>query len=208
VSSFPPKRRTHTGTMQAADVDLTPIMCLFIILVPLLLLTAVFERLAALKVNLPQASTLEETEKPPQPSGVVELRVLIQETGFVMDGTLSHEPSGAEKDTYQDVRYEIPLVNGQFDLPALQVLLKDLKQQYPRHEEVVLLVEDKISYDTIVQTMDACREEYVLEDGEKAARPIFPRVVLSEPFDEEDTVLEGLREGTRQIDRELGITEP
>ncbi len=205
MSSFPPRRKTHSGQMQTADVDLTPIMCLFIILVPLLLLTAVFERLSALKVNLPQASTMEETDKPQEPTGIIEIQVLIQETGFAVEGTLSHDPSGKEKDTYEDIRYEVPLDNGQYDLPRLQVLLKDLKKQYPKHEEVILLVDDIISYDTIVQTMDTCREEFLLEDDVKKSRPIFPLVVLSESFDEEDTVLEGLREGTRQIDRELGI---
>jgi len=190
--------------MQAADVDLTPIMCLFIILVPLLLLTAVFERLSALKVNLPQASTLEEPDKPKEPTGVVELQVLLQEAGLAVEGTLSHDASGKEKDLYEDFRYEIPLVNGAYDLPKLQIILKNLKQQYPKHEEVVLLVEDKVSYDTIVQTMDTCREEYFLEDGEKKKNSIFPAVVLSETFDEAKG-FEGLREGTRAIDRELGL---
>lgn len=204
MRSFPPSRKTFTGQIQTADVDLTPIMCLFIILVPLLLLTAVFERLAALQVRLPQASTLETREKPPVPSGVVELRVLVQETGLAVEGTLSHEPSGQEMDLYQDIRYEIPLVDGRYDLPALQTILKDLKRDYPRHEEVVLLVDDAVSYDTIVQTMDTCREEFLFENDEKIRRPIFPVVVLSEPFSEEKG-FEGLREGTRAIDRELGL---
>jgi len=205
VRSFPPRRKTFTGQMQAADVDLTPIMCLFIILVPLLLLTAVFERLAALKVGLPQASTLEAQEKPREPSGIVELRVLLQETGLSVEGTLSHDASGKEMDLYQDIRYEVPLVDdGRYDLPNLQVILKDLKRQYPKHEEVVLLVEDGVSYDTIVHTMDTCREEFFLHDGEKKRNPLFPAVVLSESFSEEKG-FEGLREGTRTIDRELGL---
>jgi biopolymer transport protein ExbD len=179
-------------------------MCLFMILVPLLLVTAVFERVTALKVNLPQASTLEEPEKPKEPTGVVELQVLLQETGMSVQGTLSHDPSGKEKDIYEDFRYDIPLTNGEYDLPKLQEILKGMKQQYPKHEEVVLLVEDRISFDSIVQCMDTCREEFFLEDGEKKRNPIFPSVVLSESFSEEKG-FEGVREGTRQIDRELGI---
>jgi len=204
VRSFPHRRKTFTGQIRTADVDLTPIMCLFIILVPLLLLTAVFERLAALKVSLPAASTLEAREKAPEPSGVVELQVLLQKTGLAVEGTLSHDPSGKERDLYETFRYEIPLRDGSYDLPRLQTILKDLKQQYPRHEEVVLLVDDEVAYDTIVQTMDTCREEYRLEEGEKTAVPLFPAVVLSEPFSEEKG-FEGLREGTRAIDRELGL---
>jgi len=190
--------------VHAADVDLTPIMCLFVILVPMLLLTAVFEQLAALKVRLPQASTLEALDKPREPSGIVELRVLVQEAGLAVEGTLSHEPSGREMDLYRDFRYEIPLVDGRYDMPTLQNVLKDIKGRYPKHEEAVLLVEDAVSYDTIVQTMDTCREEFFLEDGEKRRRSLFPAVVLSEAFAEEKG-FEGLREGTRAIDRELGL---
>lgn len=204
MRSFPTRRKTFTGQMRVADVDLTPIMCLFIILVPLLLLTAVFERLAALKVALPRASTLEETDTPPEPTGIVELRVLLQEAGLAVEGTLSHEPSGEEKALYETFRHDLPLNNGSYDLPGLQTLLKALKQQYPRHEEVVLLVDDEVSYDAIVQAMDTCREAYYLEDGERKKAPIFPAVVLSEPFSEENG-FEGLREGTRAIDRELGL---
>jgi biopolymer transport protein ExbD len=204
VRSFPPRRKMHTGQVQDADVELTPLMCLFMILVPLLLVTAVFERVTALKVNLPQSSTLEETEKPKEPTGVVELQVLLQEGGLSVLGTLSHDPSGKEKEIYEDFRYDIPLANGEYDLPKLQEILKDIKQRYPKHEEVVLLVEDRVSYDAIVQCMDTCREEFFLEDGEKKRNPIFPSVVLSESFSEEKG-FEGVREGTREIDRQMGI---
>jgi len=187
-----------------AEVDLTPIMCLFIILVPLLLLTAVFEKLSALKVNLPMASTLETTEKPERkPSGIVELRLYVEEGGLKLEGTLSHNPSGEEKETYEDFRYDIPLKNERYDFPLLQKYLLDLKKEYPKHETIVLLVQDKIPYDTIVQAMDTCREENYEEQGERMTRPLFPTISLSEVFDEEKG-FEGIREGTRAIDKKLG----
>ena len=199
-------RKTRTREVLTADVDLTPIMCLFIILVPLLLLSAVFERLAALQVHLPEASTIEETDKPAEgPTGIVELRLLLKEDGLELQGTLSHDPSGKEKEVYEDIRYDFPLLQGNlYDLEGLQRALRDLKRQYPRHEEIVFLVDDKVSYDVIVQAMDACRQEFVLEDGEKRSLPLFPQIALSEAFSEEKG-FEGLREGTRQIDQKLGI---
>ena len=200
------KRRSLTsGAAQSADVDLTPIMCLFIILVPLLLLTAVFEKLSALKVNLPQASTLEVADKSPEkPSGIIEIRLLIQEEGLGLEGTLSHDPAGREKETYEDFRYEIPLKGDRYDFPQLQKILKGLKQEYPRHEEVIFLVEDKVAYDIIVQAMDTCREENYLEDGERKSRALFPTIALSEKLDEEKG-FDGIREGTREINKKLGI---
>jgi len=187
-----------------AEVDLTPIMCLFIILVPLLLLTAVFEKLSALKVNLPMASTLEMEEKPEEvPSGIIELRLLVQEEGLRLEGTTSHDPSGKEKEVYEDFRYEIPMKHERYDFPQLQRLLVGLKKEYPKHEEIVFLVQDKIPYDTIVQAMDTCREDNYEEEGERMSHPLFPTISLSEVFDEEKG-FEGIREGTREIDKKLG----
>ena len=198
-------RKTRTREVLTADVDLTPIMCLFIILVPLLLLSAVFERLAALQVHLPEASTIEETEKPKEgPTGIIELRLLLKQDGLELEGTLSHDPSGKEKEVYEDIHYDFPLQGDSYDLEGLQRALRDLKRQYPRHEEIVFLVDDKVSYDVIVQAMDACRQEFILQEGEKRSIPLFPKIALSEAFSEEKG-FEGLREGTRQIDQKLGI---
>ncbi len=189
----------------SADVDLTPVMCLFIILVPLLLLSAVFERLSALQVKLPEASTLENTgESKKDPTGIVELRLLLREDGIALEGTLSHDPSGAEKETYEDILYDFPVQGDRYDMEGLQKSLLGLKREYPRHEAIVFLVDDKVSYDLIVQAMDACRQYYTVKDGEKQSFSLFPEIALSEAFSEEKG-FEGLREGTREIDRKLGI---
>jgi biopolymer transport protein ExbD len=181
-------------------------MCLFIILVPLLLVSAVFERLAALQVHLPEASSIEEAEEDDkeEPSGIVELRLLVKEDGLGLEATLSHDPSGEEKEIYEDIRYDFPMEGDRYDLQKLLETLQDLKKQYPRHEQIVFLVDDKVSYDVIVQAMDTCRREYYVEEGKKKSRPLFPEVALSETFSEEKG-FEGLREGTREIDKKLGI---
>ena len=199
------KRKTLTREVLAADVDLTPIMCLFIILVPLLLLSAVFERLSALQVHLPEASTIEETEKSEEgPTGIVELRLLVKVDGLGLEGTLSHDPAGKEKELYEDMGYDFPMQGDLYDLDKLRETLRDLKGKYPRHEQIVFLVDDKVSYDIIVQAMDTCRLDYYVEEGRKRSRPLFPEIALSEPFSEEGN-FEGLRKGTREIDTKLGI---
>jgi biopolymer transport protein ExbD len=199
------KRKTSTREVLTADVDLTPIMCLFIILVPLLLLSAVFERLSALQVHLPEASTIEETEKPEEgPTGIVELRLLVKVDGLGLEGTLSHDPGGKEKELYEDIRYDFPMQGDLYDLDKLREILRELKGKYPRQEQIVFLVDDKVSYDIIVQAMDTCRLDYYVEEGRRRSRPLFPEIALSEPFSEEGD-FEGLRKGTREIDTKLGI---
>ncbi len=205
MKSFTGRGRRSSGQAETAEVDLTPIMCLFIILVPLLLLTAVFEKLSALRLSLPMASSFEATEEPREdPSGIIELRLLVQKGSLELNGTISHDKYGKEKETYEDIRHELPAVEGTYDLGGLQKLLKGLKQEHPRHEDIVFLVDDMVSYDVIVQAMDTCREEILLEGGKRKSRPLFPNISLSEAFSEEGNY-EGIRKGTRAIDKKMGI---
>jgi hypothetical protein len=165
----------------------------------------VFERLAALKTHLPQASAVGVEGKPErQPTGIVELRVFLQENGIRLEGTLSHTPDGKEKELYEDVQYDIPLKGEEYDLDRLRQILLSFKQQYPRHDEIVLMVDDTIPYDVIVQTMDTCREEVFEEQGQVRRNTLFPRIALSEAFDESKG-FDGIRKGTGELDKKLGI---
>jgi biopolymer transport protein ExbD len=200
-------RRYKQREVAATNVDLVPMMCLLCILIPMLLVTAVFEHLAALRTHLPQASTIAgtgEAKTEHKPTGIVELRVAIHDNGLRLEATLSHTPNAREKDTYEDIQYDIPLKGEEYDLDRLRQILLSLKQQYPRHEEIVLMIDDTIPYDTIVQAMDTCREEVSAEQGETKRRILFPNIALSEAF-EETSGFEGIRKGTGEIDKKLGI---
>ena len=199
------QKRSAIRTVIPADVDLTPIMSLFIILVPLLLVAAVFEQLAALKVHLPAASTIVEDDQPiKQATGIVELRLLITDKGLGVRATLSHDDSGKEMETYKDIQYEIPIKDDQYDVEKMQRILIDLKRQYPRHEDIVFIIDDIVAYDVIVQVMDACKEEIFLEAGQRKEKLLFPAIALSDAFSEA-AGFEGLRKGTQEIDKKLGI---
>ncbi|MEW6442683.1 MAG: biopolymer transporter ExbD [bacterium] len=202
----PAAKRVTLREVRSANVDLTPVMSLFIILVPLLLVTAVFERMAAVKTYLPEASTLaaQPDKEKKLPTGMVEIRLLLREDGLELEATLSHDPDGKEKETYEDTRYSFPVEADQYPLGELQKVLKNLKHDYPRQEEIVFLVADGVTYDVIVQAMDTAREEIYEENGQKSSRPLFPTISLSEPF-REDGVFEGLREGTKELNETLGI---
>ena len=202
-------RRSRQRAPVDANVDLVPMMCLLCILIPMLLVTAVFERVAALNTHLPTASTLGGGEpgakKPDRPvTGIVELRVFVRGTGFRVEATLSHDENGKEKDTYEDVLYDLPVQGQEYDVESLRQVLRSLKQRYPRHEEVILLIDDAIPYDVIVQAMDTCREEVYEERGEIVRHVFFPNIALSESFDESKGY-EGIRRGTREIDKQMGL---
>jgi len=200
------RKTIKARAVHSANVDLIPFMCLLMILIPPLLTGIVFERLASVQARLPEASTLapEPGQESKEPSGIVELRLAIRDDGLDLEATLSHDAHGKEKENYEDVRYSLPLEGDQYSLAEMQRILKNLKHDYPRHEQIVFLIEDGVTYEVIVHAMDAAREEIYEENGQKLTRSLFPAISLSEPF-KEDGVFEGLRKGTREIDQKLRI---
>lgn len=193
-------------TLEEADVNLTPIMCLFIVLVPLLVLEAVFERIATLDIHLPPSSAISEgaVEDEPEKTGIQEIQILLEPEGLVLNATVTHTPQGDALDVYRDESVTIPLKDNNYDLAVLRESVLSLKTRYPKHKKVILVINNTILYDDIIQVMDTCRENVEDEAGLIKREEIFPDVALSEKFDDSDTKLEGLRVGTAGVRKRPG----
>lgn len=188
-------------SLEDVNVDLIPIMSLFVCLIPLLVAEAVFYRVATLDVHLPPASATatEDVEPESEETGVQEILIDLGLEELVVHATLTHNPDGVAYDTYRDESTVVPFVEGAFDLELLSKTLLDLKARYSKHAKVILTISDAVLYDNIIQVMDTCRERIEEENGVRRSRTIFPDVALSEKFDETDTRLEGLRRGTKGL---------
>lgn len=187
-------------SLEDANIDLTPIMSLFVCLIPLLVLEAVFYRVSTIDVHLPPASAIamsdvEDTEE----TGVQEILIDMSTEKLVLHATITHSPEGIAYDPYRDESTVIPFEDGTYDLDLLSRTLLELKGRYPKQARVILMIADSILYDNIIQVMDTCRERVYEEDGVKLTESIFPNVALSEKFDETDTRLQGLRMGTKGL---------
>lgn len=140
---------------------------LMIILIPFLLLSAVFSRTAILNVYLPEATPGERPEKKVAESQHPLLIISILKDGFVLnEGKI--------------VLAALPKAQGLHDFERLSGLLLQLKGQIPQQEEIILLSEPEISYETIIKTMDASREAWVAKDGKKELVSLFPNVSIGE----------------------------
>jgi biopolymer transport protein TolR len=74
----------------------------------------------------------------------------------------------------------IPLKAGKYDYAALTDQLVKIKEQYPSETQVILSADPDVLYDTLVQTMDACRDVVVKSaDGNLERKPLFFDVSLS-----------------------------
>lgn len=129
----------------ADDVNITPVMNLFLVLVPFLLLTAVFVRIAVLELSLPSLSQKSQKPQADPQKPVVVILLAITQKGFELKvPAMRFEP--------------IPLKEDEYQFDQLRRNLDKIKQRYPETEEITIQPADDVLYEIIVKVMDACRE--------------------------------------------------
>ncbi|MCK5325766.1 MAG: biopolymer transporter ExbD [Woeseiaceae bacterium] len=149
-----------------AELNITAFMNLMVILVPFLLITAVFSRLAILELNLPGSSS--EPVDPKEQT--FQLEIIIRDDKIEIG------------DRNQGLLGIYPNSDDGYDYNALSTKLSQLKDRYPDKTEAAILLEQDIAYDTLVQVMDRVRIELeVDEDKESIVRSdLFPDISIGD----------------------------
>jgi len=151
-------RRRQKG---APDLDMTSFMNLMVVLVPFLLITAVFSRMTIVELDLPSARSAAPTE----PTFRVE--VVVREAGLeIMDGA--------------HVIAAIPKVDEAYDLPKLSDYLVAIKREYPEKDDASVLLEPDIMYDDLIQVMDTVRSVEMLDGDQPVRADLFTAISIGD----------------------------
>jgi biopolymer transport protein ExbD len=150
------RRHNH----DTAELNITAFMNLMVILVPFLLITAVFSRLAILELNLPGSST--EAVDPQEQTFQLEIIVRSDkiEVGDRNQGLLGIYPNSED---------------GAYDYEALSGKLSELKAKYPEKTDASIL-----QYDTLVQVMDRVRVEEEAVGLSVVRNDLFPDISIGD----------------------------
>lgn len=146
------------------ELNLTPFLNLMVILIPYLLLSAVFSQVAVLQVSMPSSGggAGPDQNKPP-----LVLEVMVYKTGF----KVADRQTGPLKD--------IPLAaGGDLDYVALNDYLRGVKTQYPAVTEASILLEADTNYEKLIHTMDAVRIVTSEKTGNKYG--LFPDISIGD----------------------------
>ena len=138
------KRRVST----TYEIDVTTFLNLMVVLVPFLLITAVFSRLTIVELNLPSAAG-----GPTNNQDNFRVEVIVREAGMEISNGSAMIAS-------------IPKKDEEYDLESLSELIVELKREYPDQEEASVLMEPQIPYDYLIQVMDVVRSIEVPTDVE------------------------------------------
>ena len=157
-------RRGGRHHIETAELNITAFMNLMVILVPFLLITAVFSRLAILELNLPASSN--EPAKPQELT--FQLEVIVRqnriEVGDRNVGALGIYPNSTTG----------------YDYEALSEKLTEIKESYPDKTDASILLESEIAYDTLVQVMDRVRIAELIEEENIVRKDLFPDISIGD----------------------------
>ena len=166
------RRKSKKSREMNAELNITAFMNLMVVLVPFLLITAVFSQVSILNLNLPTGTSdaLPAEEDPPKA-----LEVVIRADKF----DVLERNSGLLK--------RIPNTEEGYDYKELNAFLQQVKAhpEFNTDTGVTLLMEMETEYDTLIQTMDAVRliereERELDEQGNVIQGELFPNISMGD----------------------------
>lgn len=161
VVSRAARRHRRNG---AEELSVTAFMNLMVVLVPFLLITAVFSRLTILELNLPSSS-----ESVPETPQAISLEIVVREGRIEV----------ADRGT--GLLRAFPDLEGKRDIAGLGRFLADeIKPRFPELAAATILMEPQIPYDTVVQVMDITRVRTVTEGGRMVQQELFPDISIGD----------------------------
>jgi len=158
-------RRHHynTKSKEPPELDITTFLNLMVVLVPFLLITAVFSRITIMELDIP-AGAAGSLDKPK-----VTIEVIVRQDRL-------------ELGNGQGVIARLPNVDGKHDIVKLSDYLQKIKGNYPDKTDATILIEENIEYNQMVRVMDAVRNPQLKQEGSEEVQKValFPDMSLGE----------------------------
>lgn len=125
------------------DVDITPVMNMFIILIPFLISMAVFTQVSILQFSLPPNTGSELDQSGGNPK--LKLTVVVAPDYYAL--------------TYGERMLDsIPSIGGESGSERLKNQIGSLRPTLDIQDETIVAVKDNVSFQRMVEVMDVCRK--------------------------------------------------
>lgn len=158
---FPRRRQLQ----DAVELNITAFMNLMVILVPFLLITAVFSRMTVLQLNLP---SLDEAQKNSQEELDLSLQLIVRENSLdIQDANLG-------------LIRRVERSTGNENWKIFTQVLIEIKTRFPEEQSITLLLEPGISYKTMIEVMDHVRSAEVVQLASLETVELFPDISIGD----------------------------
>jgi len=125
-----------------SDLEIMPLMNLFVALIPMLLISAVFLNVTVIDMKLPTDASADEADSSNRKA--LHLAVTIRDAHFVVEG--------------RSIRKQVVDRNAEDADLQLGRILEDIKAKHPANAEIMLISEARTRYDDIILVMDVARD--------------------------------------------------
>lgn len=161
------KTRRRKALHDTVELNITAFLNLMVVLVPFLLITAVFSRMTILELTLPLpgdgASPNEEIQ--------LELQLLV-------------DPDYLElRDAHLGRIGRFEAQNGAFDMRPLVDVLTQLKSRFPEEQSIALLLNTDVSYRQLIEVMDHVRTVQIVNQATLEEYELFPNIAIGDAPD-------------------------
>lgn len=134
-------RRRNYRKFKEVELDLLPMMNVFIVLIPMLLASAVFLKVTVIDTNVPSSTAAPENTRKEEN---LALAITIKDEYFVVEGRGIEKRVIARADADADAQ--------------LALALADIVTRYPDNEAVMIIPQPRTRYRDIIAVMDISRE--------------------------------------------------
>ncbi len=131
--------------IKEVDINIIPVMNIFLLLIPFLLLTAAFVQLAIVELSLPTLNKNRTQQVQQKPKNLVLILLSVKEKGFQLK-------------SYGFKFQPVDKINKKYNYAKMVEQLKQIKNKHPQAEDIIISPEAKVKYDIIIKVMDRCRE--------------------------------------------------
>jgi len=162
------RRRYRTKGAVVPELDITTFLNLMVVLVPFLLITAVFSRISIMQLDIPAGAGGAISKQK------ISIEVIARKDRLELGNGVG-------------VIARLPNVDGKYDLPRLSNYLLKIKANYPNKTDATILIEPDIKYDDMIKVMDTVRLAEVKRGDDKGINnegidrvTLFPDMSLGE----------------------------
>ncbi len=160
---------------EAVELNITAFMNLMVILVPFLLITAVFSRMTVLELNLPNKNSNSKQNDKIE----LQLELVLRRGAFDI------------RDSNLGLIKSFPRNDGATNWGAFSDALIEIKRRFPDEDSIRLLLEPDVDYKTLIQVMDRVRSADIVNVAEVETVELFPNISIGDadaPGPVEDSV--------------------
>lgn len=146
-----------------AELNVTPFMSLFIVLVPALLVSMVFTHITIIDLNFPAGGAQGQFDP-----DAVHLEVVVRKDALIVE-----DGRGGPIKT-------VPRVKGTHDFATFALVMQEVKRRMPEKREITILLERDTDYQTVVAVMDRVRSFKTLQAMHLVEAELFPVISLGD----------------------------